>query len=143
MLTSSPVRRSGSTLNLAPSSSPTPSSLFEPLASLPDCVPPVIRSVFSGTASLGTKLGSADDSISGGGACLPMLGISLAMVETVFVRWGFRGFSTRFLRHSTVVLLPRSLMLRRGMKVEKGREERRISRVEGIMGLWSIEWMLL
>ena len=150
MLTSSPVRRSGSTLNLAPSSSPTPSSLFEPLVSLPDCVPPVIRSVFSGTASLGTKLGSADDSISGSGACLPTPGIPLAMAEIMFVRWGFRGFSACFLRHSVVVSLPRSLMLRRGMNVEKGREKvrrvregRRISRVEGMMSLWPIEWVLL
>lgn len=48
-------------------------------------MPPVIRSVFSGTESLGTKWGSTEVMSSGGALSAPTLGISLAMVELVLV----------------------------------------------------------
>jgi len=88
VLGSSPVLRIGSTLNLAPSISPTPSSLFAPLTSwsLLPCVPPVMRLVFSGTESLGVNLLSALVINSGGAASSPIEGISLAIVEVVLVR---------------------------------------------------------
>lgn len=85
VLPSSPVRLKGSTLNFAPSISPTSSSAFVPLSGPPFCVPPVIRSVFSGTESLGVKVGSTEVRSSGGALSAPTLGISLAMVEFVFV----------------------------------------------------------
>jgi len=85
VLRSSPDRRLGSTLNEAPSNSPTSSSFFD-LAAEPElCVPPVSLSVFSGTESVGTKFASTLEIISGGGLSLPILGISFAIVEVVFV----------------------------------------------------------
>lgn len=85
VLPSSPVRRIGSTLNSAPSISPTPSSALTPASGPPFCVPPVILSVFSGTESFGVKSGSTEVMSSGGALSAPTLGISFAMVELVFV----------------------------------------------------------
>lgn len=122
---SSPVRRSGSMRNFAPSSSPTSRSavvlvwccwfLGEVLVKgvpgvlvvvllagllvslslefLVPWVPPVMRSVFSGTASLGVKALSVAESSSGGAASLPTLGISFAIVLVVLVRWGLYGLA--------------------------------------------------
>jgi len=56
-----------------------------PSSGPPFCVPPVIRSVLSGTESLGMKSGSTEVSNSGGALSAPTLGISFAMVEFVFV----------------------------------------------------------
>lgn len=109
---SSPVRRNGSTLNSAPSISPTASSeFFEPdgFSGLVSCVPPVIFSVFSGTASFGTKSGSTDERSSGGALSAPTLGISLAMVESVFVRCGPNGLFFWISRWAGVVSCSRSL----------------------------------
>jgi hypothetical protein len=89
---SSPVLRIGSTLKEPPSISPTlsspstgPSGFF--------CVLPVMRSVFSGIESFGVYSPSTEDISSGGTLSLPTLGISLAIVEVVFVMCGFKGFS--------------------------------------------------
>lgn len=109
VLISSPVRRSGSTLNLPPSISPTSSSALAPDLGAGSCVPPVIFSVFSGFESLGTNFPSTLVIISGGGASSPMLGISLEIVELVLVMCGLRGFSIWNLRYSGAVSLPRSL----------------------------------
>ena len=79
------MRLIGSTLNFAPSISPTSRSALGPSFGPPDCVPPVILSVFSGTESLGVKVGSTEVSSSGGALSAPTLGISLDMVEFVFV----------------------------------------------------------
>lgn len=102
---SSPVRRRGSTLNLAPSISPTPNSLFEPLTSLSllPCVPPVMRSVFFGTPSFGVNLESTLVMSSGGGASLPTDGISLTIVDVVFVMCGFNGLDFWKLRYLSEV----------------------------------------
>ena len=90
--TLSPSRRTGSTLNLPPSISPTPNSAFgPPFPSAPSCVPPVILRVFSGTLSLGVYPGSTLVSMSAGGLSAPTLGNSLAIVLEVLVRCGFRG----------------------------------------------------
>ena len=55
---------------------------FEP------CVPPVMRSVFSGTESLGVKVLSVAERSSGGAESLPAVGISFAIVLVVLVRCG-------------------------------------------------------
>ena len=85
VLASSPVRRRGSTRNVPPSISPTWRSALGPLSGAGFCVPPVMRSVFSGFESFGVYSGSTLVIISGGGESLPMLGISLEMVELLFV----------------------------------------------------------
>lgn len=82
---SSPVRRRGATLNVIPSISPTPNSEELTLFGSPGCVPPVIFSVFSGIRSLGTYFESTELIKSGGGLSAPTEGISLSMVELVFV----------------------------------------------------------
>ncbi len=109
---SSPVLRNGSTLISDSSISPTSSSAgFEPvvLSDFLSCVPPVIFSVFSGTESLGTKSGSTDERSSGGALSAPTLGISLAMVEFVFVRCGPNGLFFCISRWAGVVSCSRSL----------------------------------
>jgi len=89
---SSPVRRSGSILNLAPSISPTPRSALLTLLGLPGCVPPVILSVFSGTSSFGTYSGSTEEMSSGGALSAPTEGTLFFIVEVVFVKCGLSGF---------------------------------------------------
>jgi hypothetical protein len=68
-----------------------------------------MRSVFSGTESLGVKPPLTLVSSSGGGASLPTEGISFAMVEVVLVKWGLRGFSIWNLRYCSEVSLVRLL----------------------------------
>jgi len=99
----------GSTRKVPPSISPTLRSEFTPDSGSPCWVPPVMRSVFSGTESFGSNSGSTLVSISGGAASLPTLGISLAMVELVLVMWGFNGFSIWALRHVSTLSWIRSL----------------------------------
>ena len=91
VVASSPVLRMGSTLKEAPSISPTPSSEELTLAGSPDCVPPVMRSVFSGCLSFGSYLGSTEVMNSGGGLSSPTDGMSLWKVEVVFVMCGTSG----------------------------------------------------
>lgn len=92
-----------------PSSSPTAKSGRLTLAGSADCVPPVILSVFSGTRSLGTYLGSTELSMSGGGLSFPRDGMSLLKVELVFVMCGLSGFSFWYLRCSSALGWTRSL----------------------------------
>lgn len=120
---SSPLRRRGSTLNWAPSISPTPRSEYVPLSGAPVRVPPAIRSAFSGTGSLGVKLGSTDAIISGGGLSAPTDGISLAMVEVVFVKWGPSGFEVCASRcPSTLEWIRSWWSAQRGKLAERDRE---------------------
>lgn len=128
VLLSSPVRGNGSTLNFAPSISPTSSSAFAPSDGPPGCVPPVMRSVFSGIESLGTKPGSTDVSSSGGALSAPTLGISLAMVELVLVMWGPAGLDCWVSRHEAVLSCWRVSARRRGMEVERGRNAVEVGR---------------
>jgi hypothetical protein len=86
VLVSSPVLLKGSTRKELSSSSPTSRSALTPDSGLPSWVPPVILSVFSGTESLAANLGSTLVINSGGALSLPILGISLAMVEVVLVK---------------------------------------------------------
>src|SRR5271154_5233520 len=88
---SSPVRRSGSILNFAPSISPTPRSALLTLLGSPGCVPPVILSVFSSTSYFGTYSGSTEMS-SGGALSAPTDGTSFFVVDVVFVKCGLAGF---------------------------------------------------
>ena len=118
---SSPVRLNGSTLNFAPSISPTSSSVLAPPSGAPFCVPPVIRSVFSGTESLGTKSRSTEVRSSGGALSAPTLGISLEMVEFVFVMWGPVGLDFCVSRHEAVFSCCLESARRRGREVERGR----------------------
>lgn len=132
VFTSSPVRLRGSTRKEPPSISPTPRSRFvwaaaELLSSTDSCVPPVIRSVFSGLASLGTKAGSTEVSSSGGGLSAPMLGISLAMVELLLVMCGFRGFSFWIFSCSPALACLGAFWIRREDVVAN---ERRMGRAE-------------
>ena len=141
---SSPVLLNGSTRNDAPSNSPTPSSCPCPSAIFPDFwVPPVICSVFPSTESCGLTAPPAAEISSGGGESSPTLGIWLMIVEVVFVRCGFRGFSCCRFRYVSVVSWPRSLRSLSGRADrENGRERgiermargtRRISRAEDIV----------
>lgn len=120
VLPSSPLRRIGSTLNLAPSISPTSSSALGPSSGAALCVPPVIRSVFSGTESLGAKFGSTEVRSSGGALSAPTLGISLAIVELVFVMWGPVGLDFCSSRHSEAVSFERGFGKVRGTEVDRG-----------------------
>lgn len=120
VLPSSPVRLNGSTLNFAPSISPTPSSELGPSSGALFCEPPVIRSVFSGTESLGTKSGSTEVSSSGGALSAPTLGISFAMVELVLVRWGPVAFDCWISLHDGVLSCWRSSAKLRGRVVDSG-----------------------
>lgn len=61
-----------------------------------------MRSVFSGTESLGTKSGSTEEISSGGAFCAPTEGISFEIVELVFVMCGLSGFEDWILRCSAV-----------------------------------------
>lgn len=130
---SSPVRRSGSTLKLAPWISPTSRSAFAPESGAAFCVPPVMRSVFSGTESLGVKSSETDDNSSGGGELAPTLGISFATVEFVFVMCGLSGFSIWCFLNSSAVSLCLSLtlsVLKRAVEMLNGRLSARAARVE-------------
>lgn len=151
VLPSSPVRRNGSALNSAPSISPTPSSALgppppppPPPSGAPFCEPPVIRSVFSGTESLGAKSGSTELSSSGGALSAPTLGISFAMVELVLVRCGPVALDCWVSRHEGVLSCWRSLARLRGREVESGRnavEEGRARReaIRSRVMLWFVE----
>ena len=78
---------------------------------------------------------------------MPRLGMSLAMVELVLVRWGFSGFSVCALRYCSAVSLARWFVsLKREEEVVKGRKLRAARRLErramrgadmvGIVVLW-------
>jgi hypothetical protein len=124
------------------------------------CVPPVILSVFSGTASFGANSPSTLVISSGGGASLPTDGISLAMVEVVLVKCGFKGFEVWYLRYSSAVSwarlfrasnsLLRDALIENGrverLRVRRARDERRKRREDAIMknlpmvGVSEVNW---
>ena len=89
-------------------------------------MPPVIFSVFSGSASLGIKSGSTDESSSGGAWSAPTLGISFEIVEVVFVMWGFVAFDFWISRHAGCVSCSRSFgsAKHRRVEVERRRDDR-------------------